>query len=59
MRHEGAGVLIAEDEAALAGRRAGAFARAAFAYFGASSRVIALFAEHLRPPLRLLGVGRL
>src|SRR3981189_2761465 len=34
----------------------GAFERAAFAYFGASSVLIALFAEHLRHPLRLLGV---
>jgi len=43
-------------EAAAAWVACGAFERAAFAYFGASSVLIALFAEHLRHPLRLLGV---
>ncbi len=43
-------------EAAAAWAACGAFERAAFAYFGASSVLIALFAEHLRHPLRLLGV---
>ena len=43
-------------EATAAWAACGAFERAAFAYFGASSVLIALFAEHLRHPLRLLGV---
>src|ERR1700720_3215218 len=43
-------------EAAAAWAACGAFERAAFAYFGVSSVLIALFAEHLRHPLRLLGV---
>jgi membrane-associated phospholipid phosphatase len=43
-------------EAAAAWAACGAFERAAFAYFGASSVLIALFAEHLRHPLRLLCV---
>src|ERR1700757_5392253 len=43
-------------EAAAAWAACGAFERAAFAYFGVSSVLIALFAEHLRHPVRLLGV---
>jgi membrane-associated phospholipid phosphatase len=43
-------------EAALAWAACGAFERAAFAYFALSGVLIALFAEHLRHPLRLLGV---
>jgi membrane-associated phospholipid phosphatase len=43
-------------EAAAAWAACGAFERAAFAYFGVSSVLIAFFAEHLRHPLRLLGV---
>jgi membrane-associated phospholipid phosphatase len=43
-------------EIAAAWAACGAFERAAFAYFGVSSVLIALFAEHLRHPLRLLGV---
>src|SRR5258708_24116640 len=43
-------------EAAAAWAACGAFERAAFAYFAVSSALIALFAEHLRHPLRLLGV---
>jgi membrane-associated phospholipid phosphatase len=43
-------------EAAGAWEACGAFERAGFVYFGVSSVLIALFAEHLRHPLRLLGV---
>jgi membrane-associated phospholipid phosphatase len=43
-------------EAAAAWAACGAFERAAFAYFAMSGVLIALFAEHLRHPLRLLGV---
>jgi hypothetical protein len=43
-------------ETAAAWAACGAFERAAFAYFGVSSVLIVLFAEHLRHPLRLLGV---
>jgi membrane-associated phospholipid phosphatase len=48
------GLLRREGAAAWAA--CGAFERGAFAYFGVSSVLIALFAEHLRHPLRLLGV---
>jgi membrane-associated phospholipid phosphatase len=43
-------------EAAAAWAACGAFERAAFVYFGVSSVLIALFAEHLRHPMRLLGM---
>ena len=43
-------------EAAAAWAACGAFERAAFVYFGVSSALIALFAEHLRHPMRLLGM---
>jgi hypothetical protein len=43
-------------EAAAAWAACGAFERAAFAYFVVSSVLIALFAEHLRHPARMLGV---
>ena len=43
-------------EAAAVWAACGAFERLAFTYFGASSVLIALFVEHLRHPLRLLGV---
>jgi membrane-associated phospholipid phosphatase len=43
-------------EAAAAWAACGGFERAAFAYFGVSSVLIVMFAEHLRHPLRLLGV---
>src|SRR5690242_2778776 len=43
-------------EAAAAWAACGTFERAAFAYFAVSSVLIAFFAEHLRHPLRLLGV---
>jgi membrane-associated phospholipid phosphatase len=54
MNEQAPGLL--RREAAAAWAACGAFERAAFAYFGASSVLIALFAEHLRHPLRLLGV---
>ena len=54
MNEQAPGLL--QREAAAAWAACGAFERAAFAYFGASSVLIALFAEHLRHPLRLLGV---
>jgi len=47
---------LLRQEAAAAWAACGAFERAAFAYFVVSSVLIALLAEHLRHPLRLLGV---
>ncbi len=54
MSERAPGLLRRETAAAWAA--CGGFERAAFAYFGVSSVLIALFAEHLRHPLRLLGV---
>ena len=45
-----------QREAVAAWAACGAFERAAFVYFGGSSVLIALFAEHVRHPLRMLGV---
>jgi len=54
MSEQAPGLLRSEVAAAWAA--CGAFERAAFAYFGVSSVLIALFAEHLPHPLRLLGL---